>query len=436
MVAKTPKGNFLFNIYNNYKTSRTEITFLGLKFKVYNANLTLIPDYSNVLKKIKEKYKNKEKIRVAFYVSENAKWNGEELYKLFEQHEFFEPIIIVSLLSYVHNGNDNTRNNLQENYEFFKSSGKNVVKAYNEEKKEYIPIEKFGADIIFYQQPWGIPDIHDIEYTKDFVLSCYFDYGISVLEEIEKTKHFLDKLAVYFIPNIETKSALEKNKKEFVDNKKIVGYPKLDIYNQLNKITSSKKTILYAPHLSYKKNSVLKIGTFDTTGKEILEYAKHHSEYNWIFKPHPALKHELYQDKKYGKEFADNYYKQWAEIGKIYDKGNYFEQFMLSDILITDCDSFLLEYMPTLNPIIRLERKDSVKLSKLGQEIVKGIYRVSNFDECVTILEKLDNPNQDELKEKRKEITDSILRKTTNASANIVAELEKLFIDSGVVDEK
>ena len=109
---------------------------------------------------------------------------------------------------------------------------------------------------------------------------------------------------------------------------------------------------------------------------------------------------------------------------------------MNSDILITDCDSFLLEYMPTLNPIIRLERKDSVKLSKLGQEIVKGIYCASNFDECVNILKKLDKPNQDELKEKRKEITDSILRKTTNASANIVAELEKLFTSYGVVNEK
>ena len=43
---------------------------------------------------------------------------------------------------------------------------------------------------------------------------------------------------------------------------------------------------------------------------------------------------------------------------------------------------------------------------------------------------------RDEMLEKRKEITDSILRKTTNASANIVAELEKLFTSYGVVNEK
>ena len=197
----------------------------------------------------------------------------------------------------------------------------------------------------------------------------------------------------------------------------------------------TKKTIIYAPHHSYNRR--LKLGTFHKNGKKILKFAQEHSEFNWIFKPHPDLKETLYKDKKFGKKFCENYYKQWEEIGKIYDKGNYFEHFANSDILITDCDSFLLEYMPTLKPIIRLERKDSTKLSPLGEEIIKGIYRTESFNDLEKLIKRLGSSDeQDFLKEKRKEITSTILRKTNNASKNIVDELEKTFINNEVYSEK
>jgi len=419
---------------DDYKNGRTKVRLCGLKFSYINPKLVIRPDYTPVISKIQNKYKNKEKIRVGFLVNENCKWNAEYLYNLLEENEHFEPIILITLYDTRHQKKDMTKSSIEDNYNFFASTGKRVEKVYDEENEKYLAIKDFDIDILFYQQPWGLDDSQSIEETANDSLCCYFAYGISAVECPADVRPFHEKLFAYFIPNEETKTFLESIKINNLDNLNIVGYPKLDIYNNLSKTRQIRKTIIYAPHHSYKRG--LKLGTFNKTGMQILEFAKQHKEYNWVFKPHPDLKEVLYKDKKYRKEFTENYYKQWAEIGKVYDKGNYFEQFMQTDILITDCDSFLLEYMPTLNPIIRLERKDSVKLSKLGQEIVKGIYCASNFDECVNILKKLDKPNQDELKEKRKEITDSILRKTTNASANIVAELEKLFTSYGVVNEK
>ena len=58
---------------------------------------------------------------------------------------------------------------------------------------------------------------------------------------------------------------------------------------------------------------------------------------------------------------------------------------------------------------------------------MKGIYRAFSFNECKKTLEYLYNNDSDRLLEKRKEITKNILRKTENASANIIVELEKLF---------
>ena len=424
----------LIEFENNYNSGRTKVKLFGIKFSNINKKLIKRTDYSYAISKIQNKYGNNEKIRVGFLVNENCKWNAENLYNLLEKNENFEPVILITLYDTRHQKKDMTKSSIEDNYKFFSNSGKRIEIVYNEKEEKYLDIKDFDIDILFYQQPWGLDISQTIENVSKHSLCLYYSYGISVLECPSEIRPFHEKLFAYFIPNNQTKESLKKFEINCLDNLRIVGYPKLDIYNNLEPKTQEKKTIIYAPHHSYNRG--LKIGTFHKNGKEILEFAKKHKEYNWIFKPHPDLKEVLYADKHFGESFTENYYSQWATIGKIYDKGNYFEQFVSSDILITDCDSFLLEYMPTLNPIIRLERQDSAKLSEIGKEIIKGIYRVKDFNELVNTLKKLNENNEDELKEKRIEITNSILRKTTNASANIVKELEKLFLDSEVVNEK
>lgn len=405
--------NFLFHIYNNYETLKTEITLFGFKIKIQNKTLVKRPDYTKVLNKLKEKYRNKEKIRVAFYVSENAKWNADELYNLLDKNESFEPIIIVSILSYVHEGKDIVRNNLQENFDFFKSRKKNVIKAYDENKKEYIPLDKFNIDIIFYQQPWGIPNEHNIEQTKDFALSYHFHYGLDIFKSKIKDMTLYRKLYTYFLALDEEKNFLES---KGYNNTTVIGFPKLDIYKTLKQDkTNNKKTIIYAPHFSYKKKSILRIGTFDKFSKKMLDFAKEHSEYNWIFKPHPNLKKELTYDKNYGSDFANKYYSEWAKIGKVYEQGDYFNIFINSDLLITDCSSFLLEYLPTNKPLFRFERKDSIPLTKFGEKLRKNIYRINDFKSFERIFNKVIVNEKDILKEKRKTFINSILKEETSS---------------------
>ena len=72
--------------------------------------------YQKTLKKIRNK---KGKIKVGFIVSENCKWTYQSLYDLFQKSEKFEPIILITLLTSVHNGVDKTRYNSKENYDFF-----------------------------------------------------------------------------------------------------------------------------------------------------------------------------------------------------------------------------------------------------------------------------------------------------------------------------
>lgn len=417
-------SNFLFDIHNNYNTSRTEITICGVRIKIPNKKLINYPDYSKTLNKIKEKHKNNQKIRVGFLVNENCKWNAENLYNLLEENNSFEPIILVSLYNTRHQKKDMTKSSVEENYIFFANTGKRVIKVYDEKNEKYLDIKNFNIDILFYQQPWGLDESQSIDITSKDMLCCYFSYGIGILECSVNVRPFHEKLFYYFVSDEETKKLFKKFEINKLNNMHVIGYPKLDIYNNLKPIQHKKKTIIYAPHHSYKRG--LRIGTFHKTGIKMLEFAKQNKEYNWVFKPHPDLKEVLYKDKKYGKNFAENYYSEWDKIGTVYDKGNYFEQFMQSDILITDCCSFLLEYMPTLKPIIRLERSRSQKISPLGKILLKGMYRIRNFNKLYSLLTTLKNENEDNLLEQRKELTNNILRRTKNASLNIVKALEKI----------
>ena len=77
------------------------------------------------------------------YVNENSKWNAQELYNLMEQSEYFEPFVLVTLLYDVHIGKDKTRNNIQENYDFFTKRNIKVYKAYNEKEHKYIDLKEF-----------------------------------------------------------------------------------------------------------------------------------------------------------------------------------------------------------------------------------------------------------------------------------------------------
>ena len=111
-----------------------------------------------------------------------------------------------------------------------------------------------------------------------------------------------------------------------------------------------------------------------------------------------------------------------------YEKGDYFNLFMSSDLLITDCVSFLLEYIPCGSPLIRLERSKRDNMSNLGKEILKGIYRVYNFKELNKVFNQLIVEDKDPLKEIREDINVRIAGKGKNASLNIVKELESLFV--------
>jgi len=175
----------------------------------------------------------------------------------------------------------------------------------------------------------------------------------------------------------------------------VSGYPKLDDYAKPVQKTKNQPKILYAPHHSFSGR--LRFATFRWNGREMLEYARRHPEISWVFKPHPRLKYELVEQKIMTLEEANDYYDSWASLdnSEFYNSGDYIGLFQESDLLITDCISFLGEYLPSGNPVILLENTESAGYNELGTEIISSYYSCKAWNEVENsinsvIVDKID----------------------------------------------
>ena len=367
----------------------------------------------NYQKKL-ESLKNKDKIRVIFLVSENQKWGYQSLYEELEASERFEPLVLISLLEGVHKGKDKTRRNLEENYNFFKSRGMKVDYAYKDGK--YVDLRKFSPDIVFYEQPWGLPKQYKPFYVSAFALTAYRNYGLAIFYDDDNyNPNFHRQLYKYFVDNKLNVKRYESYNTGNSKNCVIIGDSKLDTYfikenKNIKKIwkDSQKNKVIYAAHHSIGKNSS-KLSTFLYHGEFILKLARKYSDTTWIFMPHPQLKYALINNEIMTEDEIDKYYQSWEDAGYVYTQGDYFDIFKTSDLMITDCCSFLGEYLPTGKPIIHLINPNHIEYNEFGTKIISQDYEAYNCAEIEKIFNELVVNKNDYLKEERMKLIPELI---------------------------
>jgi len=413
----------IFSLTNSGK--HKVITFAGLKLKIKRVSK------SKQYKLLKKKYKDNitrisldaksRKIRVGFYVND-TKWKCQNLYDLLVKNEHFEPFILVgkTFVKWTH-PEFQTKGDIEEIYNSFKSKGMNVYMAFDFEKYKPIPLEKFKPDIIFYSRQWGLYTEHGIQNTSDYALSCYVPYFISNSSgKLEAGAEFHNDLWRYYVLNNDLVKEYRKYMSNRGDNLKVVGHPILDEYLKFE--TSLNKYVIYAPHWTVGGNTKLNYATFEWNGKYILDFAKNHPEFNWVFKPHPNLAATLVSENIMSEEEVKDYYSQWEEIGIKYEGFDYIEMFQNSRLLITDCGSFLAEYMPSKNPVILLHSNLAAKYNFLAEKVTKYYYKASNLEELKHLLEEVLISGIDKNRENRLKMLDE-LHLAVNASENILDDI-------------
>lgn len=408
---------------NKIKQKIKKIPFL---IKIYGQmiNLFVLWNQYMLIKKLKDIYRNnKRKIRIGFLVTENEKWCCQTLFDKLKKHPKFEPILILSSL--YTKDLSLKQEKFYKNHEFFKKACGDIIEVYDPQKDKFYSLKPYKLDIIFYQQPWGIAKEHSVLAISKFALACYVPYGFEesyrlILNNYPK---FFALLFRWYLSHLLIEHHY-KTQGYKLKNTRVVGYPKLEEY--LNKNTYEKKYIIYAPHHAIEPNS-LRLGTFAWNGHFILEYAKNHPQFNWVFKPHPRCKVSFLAEGLFkNRQELDAYYNEWASVGEVCETGNYIDLFKQTKCLITDCCSFLVEFFPTKEPVIHLKRQDANDDSIVNKVVASTYYPVFNLLELKRTLHIVLEKGEDPMRQKRENKL-SELKLLQQTSDNIIKDLEKNF---------
>ena len=395
-VLKLP----LLKIKHNF--DKTRIKFLGLKFSKYpDFAKTAAGNYARQLTELRQNF-GRRKLKVGFLVCEQAKWQYQSLYDEFAHSPYFEPVVLVSEMVMTHQGKQNFYKTIDDCYNFFVSLGLNVRWAYDRRQKRYLTADELGVDILFYQQPWEIDDSQHPVVVSQTALCCYSPYGMHLVDFADSyNRQFHLNLWRMFVENEQIIDCFGRLIKQKVTNCVAVGYPKLDVYvDAVKPAANLKPLIIYAPHHSFEDKG-LACATFQTNGAAILQMAQQYQDQvDWVFKPHPRFKTAVIKNKIMTEAEIDDYYAAWQKIGTIYEGGDYFNLFMRSDGMITDCCSFLGEYLPTGKPLFHLIGRGNY-FNDWAKSMICSYYDIYDFSELPEEFARVILRHDDYKKEER-----------------------------------
>ena len=248
---------------------------IGQKLKIKNNLKYISKNKKQVIKAIKEKLKNNQKINVAFYIYDETKWKSQSIYDIFENDERFTPYIFVTKnCSPENNMNFQTKNDIIKVYDFFKNKNARVFYAYDFEKDDYIPFNKMPVkpDIVFYCHPWYVFKTQGPVMVSKYAITCYIPYFLATsISPIEYYTRFHQYVQNHYVLNDSIKNYYAENMDNKGKNLKSTGHPMLDyFYLNKDKQYENKNYTIYAPHWSVDKNNNLHWGTFLDLGYKIL----------------------------------------------------------------------------------------------------------------------------------------------------------------------
>lgn len=341
----------------------------------------------------------------------------------------------------------------KDNYDYFHNRGFNTIKGYDEKNRSLIDIEgELKPDIIFYSTPWekSFPEQFRIENLPKNILYCYIPYGIYAarIQKDQFNRELHKKAWRIFSETPKHKELATKYSTIGSSNVIVTGYPKMDSlidgsheknpYNWID-ATHEKKRVIWAPHHSMER--YVNFSTFHKNYEYFYNYAKNHSEIEWVFKPHPNLRHTplvsstvFPDDDRFTEEKLEKYYNSWNNLqnATIYEGADYLNLFATSDAMITDSVSFLSEYLYVGKPGLFLTNPKQ-KFNEYGEMVKKVWYQIDgdNFKEIENFINNVVIKREDPLESARSDFYNRYLNTNGVTASSKIYEYIKRSLGYG-----
>lgn len=369
-------------------------------------------NYAKIVKRIR-KYPRTRKIRVAFLVTETAKWKAQSLYDEMKRSYDFEPFIVLSALKEdVKFHGDGLNDKLGNDRTFYERLGCRCITDFDFNVGRPHRLAEYSPDIVFYQDPWPFFNEISVRETAKTALCCDVPYAIRTVwggTGLQSRPNYHQLMYLQFPPT-EAQGRFYRSELpewQWAGTSCAVGHPILDQYcvGEEVDIPDQDRYVIYAPHYSFPVSGlkrIITISSFLENGREILAYAKAHREFRWLFKPHPGLYKELIQHDVWTRGEVDAYYREWGGIGEVRLGGDYIKDFRHARALITDCGSFLVEFPITGRPLIRLIPKVmEYPVFPAFLKLYESFYSVHDLAEMHSTFEQVLERGEDPKREER-----------------------------------
>lgn len=372
--------------------------------------------YQKTLKRLRAKIASRQKIKVLFLNMDISKWKCQSLYELMDKSDVFDPVIGLTITDEDENHTHSDiieRNRISR--AFYVKLGDKVVEVCVPKTMSVSDPKDIGADIVFYQVPWGNLGPQKVYEVSRYALTCYMPYSIENYDDRDGIRRFDDRHMAHFHQLLwESYSWSDQFAEHLYSSQhpwewagKVLGlgHTIFDAYTSKFGPVKNGKHVIYAPHFRFSWGECptrFSISTFDWSGKPVLEYAKQHPELNWVFKPHPKLRERVVEIGFMTKAEVDEYYHAWESIGRACYDGDYMPLFADSYAMITDCESFLYEYMATGSPLIHLVSKNSDQVPNLAaKNIFDSFYSCDNQPDMLSLFKMVLEEKEDPMKGER-----------------------------------
>lgn len=370
-------------------------------------------NYAKQFWRIRRKVRAGGTVKVLFLANDPAKWKCASVYRRLAEDPRFDVAVglVPSDFRIGRTIGENARE-YRRFREWFEGHGCKCIELYEPRRDRLADIRKHAPDIVFYTSSWYDLPKHQPQVVSETALTFYVPYFVANYVELNLDCR-LDMHRLYWRHVVVNEGLARLYAGATADRKMAgrfvpLGHPMLDLIADAADAGSGrgeKPCVIYAPHWTVDwpgRKSSMHLSTFLETGQYMLDYAASHPEFEWVFKPHPRLFPILSEWGCMTREAVEAYYARWREIGTVCTDGDYAGLFAKSDLMVTDCGSFLSEYGATGKPVIHLiSKRNAVVPPTAIAQAYDTYYKAHGVEELGAFLKTVLEDGQDPKREER-----------------------------------
>lgn len=378
-------------------------------------------------------------VRVGFICQYIPVWHKlQPIYERMRADSQFEPFLIC-VPSNIHDGELVEAETDNDTLEYFREHGYPEALNALQPDGTWLDLKKMDLAYVFYPRPYDahMPKCYWSREVCCYSKICMILYGMNTTKEIvgiTLNRSFFRHVYCYFA---ELPYSREQNKKMGwllhllgLQQSVYYGIPgieavreAIDLPRPAWEFAKGKLRVMWTPR--WTTDPKLGGSNFFTYYQFLLDFAREHTDIDFLFRPHPLALQHFQQTGEMTKQEAEDFLAQCAALPNVSldTEKEYAATFWGTDVLMSDTSGLIPEYFATGKPLIYCVTKMYLTPEPTSARILEGSYIVNNSQELAACLLQLQQ-GIDPLAEKRQQIVTELYGgKFANPAAKITEHL-------------